>query len=173
MPTDSEIHTERLLLRPLVANDLDAYHQVMSQDAVGIQLPRGRGCTLEESSSILDFWLNHWDEHGFGPWAVIDERTNALMGHCGLRRLEDTDETELLYALGAEYWGRGFATEAARASTAWAFDALAVNKLVGFVKPDNDRSLAVMRACGFVQVDRVHQWGLDLIKFRRRPKESS
>jgi RimJ/RimL family protein N-acetyltransferase len=132
MPTDSEIHTERLLLRPLVASDLDAYHLVMSQDAVGVQLPRGRGCTLEEN-----------------------------------------DETELLYALGAEYWRRGFATEAARASTAWAFDALAVDELVGFVKTDNTGSLAVMRACGFLQVDRVHQWGLDLIKFRRGPKESS
>ncbi len=173
MPTDSELHTERLLLRPLVANDLDSYHLVMGQDAVGAQLPRGRGCTIEETSAILHFWLDHWNEHGFGPWAVIDEQNRGLMGHCGLRRLEETAETELLYALGAEYWGHGFATEAAKASTAWAFDALGLDELVGFVKPDNDRSQAVMRACGFVQVDRVHQWGLDLIKFRRGPKEPS
>ncbi len=94
------------------------------------------------------------------------------MGHCGLQRLDESGETELLYVIGEEYWGRGFGTEAAKASTKHGFDVLDFDELVGFVKPDNARSRAVMVACGFVQVDRVHQWGLDLIKFRRGPKES-
>lgn len=173
MPAEAELRTERLLLRPLVDSDLDAYHLVMSQDAVGEQLPRGRGCTIDETRALLQFWLEHWRDHGFGPWAVIDNDSGSLVGHCGLRRLDESGETELLYALGAEYWGHGFATEAARASTAWAFTSLGLDELVGFVKPANVRSQAVMRACGFAQVDRVHQWGLDLHKFRRGSKESS
>ena len=89
MATDGTIRTERLLLRPLVEADLDAYHLVMSQDAVGSQLPRGRGFTIDETRALIEHWLRHWSEHGFGPWAVIDDESGALMGHCGLQRLAE------------------------------------------------------------------------------------
>lgn len=171
MATDSTVRTERLLLRPLVEGDLDAYHLVMSQDAVGMQLPRGRGYTIDETDALIQHWLNHWRDHGFGPWAVVHDGSGVLMGHCGLHRLDESGETELLYATGDEFWGQGFATEAAQASTMWGFDELKLDEIVGFVKPGNARSQHVLRACGFAQVDRVHKWGLDLLKFRRGPKE--
>ena len=172
MPADRTVRAERLLLRPLVEGDLDAYHLVMSQDAVGSQLPRGRGFTIDETRALIEHWIRHWDEHGFGPWAVVEDDSDALIGHCGLQRLTESGETELLYAIGEQYWGHAFATEAAKASTRQAFGAFELDELVGFVKPDNGRSQGVMRACGFAQVGRVHQWGLDLLKFRRGPEEA-
>jgi ribosomal-protein-alanine N-acetyltransferase len=161
------LSTDRLILRPLTLDDLFAYHLVMSQDAVGRQLPRGTGYTGDQTRALLDFWIDHWTQFAFGPWAVIEASTSTLIGHCGLRHLEETDETELLYALGQSSWGRGYATEAARASTSWAFDVLGVRRLSGFVKPDNAGSRAVMRHCGFVEVGLVQQWGLDLVKYRK------
>ena len=119
MPQASTVVTDRLLLRPLRQEDLFAYHLVMSQDAVGRQLPRGAGYSADQTQALLDFWLDHWTRFDFGPWAVVETATSRLIGHCGLRHHEETSETELLYALGRGSWGRGFGSEAARASVAW------------------------------------------------------
>lgn len=167
MQRPSTVVTERLLLRPLRQEDLFAYHLVMSQDAVGRQLPRGAGYSADQTQALLDFWLDHWTRFDFGPWAVVETATSRLIGHCGLRHHEETDETELLYALGRGSWGRGLGSEAARASVAWAFGDLRLPTLVGYVKPDNERSRAVLLGCGFAEIDRVQQWGLDLVKYRK------
>ncbi|MBK9739925.1 MAG: GNAT family N-acetyltransferase [Actinobacteria bacterium] len=164
------METDRLLLRPFAAGDLPAYRLLMGQDEVGEQLPRGRGFTAEETDRLAQFWSDHWTQHGYGPFAVVERSSGTLLGHCGLKAVEETGEVELLYALGREHWGEGFATEAARACVAWADMVLDLPWLVGFVKPDNVRSIAVLTRAGFAPADQVHLWGLDLIRYRR-PRE--
>jgi ribosomal-protein-alanine N-acetyltransferase len=79
-----EIETDRLRLRLFQQADLDEYYLVMSQDEVGGQLPKGRGFTFEETTTMLSWCIDGWKNNGFGVWAVVDMETNTLMGHCGL-----------------------------------------------------------------------------------------
>ena len=101
----------------------------------------------------------HWERHGFGPWVLRDPDTQRFLGRGGLRRVpvEGRDEVEVLYALAAEAWGRGYATELARESIRVAFEKLRISELVCFSLPSNERSRAVMRRAGFeYQRDFLH-----------------
>lgn len=159
------IETERLHLRNFSPSDLAAYHKIMSQDAVGKQLPRGRGYSLEETEKTLNHFLTAYQEHGYGPLAVLKKEDNCLIGHCGLGVVEELAQVEVLYALGEEYWGKGFASEAAMASVSWGFIHLDLNEIIGLTKLDNYPSQNVLRKCGLKEVGKVDLWGLELIKF--------
>lgn len=162
-----EIETGRLRLRHFRESDLDDYHKVMSQDEVGGQLPKGRGFTLEETTKMLHRCIDGWKNNDFGVWAVVDRETGTLVGHCGLNTVTELGQVEVMYALGKEYWGRGFATEAARASVDWGFVELELDEIIGLAKVDNPASQRVLVKCGLEEVDRLHLWGLDLMKFER------
>lgn len=167
MNTD-ELITDRLLLRRFAAHHLPAYQQVMGQDLVGRHLPRGRGLTPDETAALLDTWRRHVAEHGYGPWCVTARGDGRLLGHCGIRYIDDTGEVELLYALGQENWGQGFATEAATAAVADAQARALCEQLVAYTTPANTASQAVLLKCGFEPDGRQHLWGLDLNRFTRR-----
>jgi ribosomal-protein-alanine N-acetyltransferase len=165
--SEYEINTDRLRLRLFLESDLDEYYLVMSQDEVGGQLPKGTGFTFEETTTMLSWCIDGWKNNGFGVWAVVDMETNTLMGHCGLNTVTEMDQVEVMYALGKEYWGRGYATEAAQASVEWGFANLEIDEIIGLAKTDNPASQKVLVKCGLEEVDRVHLWGLDLVKFLR------
>jgi [ribosomal protein S5]-alanine N-acetyltransferase len=161
------IDTDRLRLRPFLPDDLADYHAVMGQDLVGLELPAGRGFTLEETQSLLETWLGHWDYHGFGPFAVIERDSGDLLGHSGLRLLYDDSDPELLYALRSESWGLGYATEAARGVIDWATRSTRIASLVAYARTENLRSQRVLVNCRFIQVGEVSRWGLELFEYRR------
>lgn len=161
------LDTDRLHLRPFAADDLTAYHAVMSDRLVGLELPSGRGFTLEETESLLETWLGHWEVHGFGPWAVIERQSGDLLGHSGLRLLDDVSDPELLYALRSASWGLGYATEAARAGVAWALADRLAGGLVSYVRVENDRAQRVLDNCRFVRTGELSRWGLEHYEYRR------
>ena len=101
----------------------------------------------------------HWEQHGFGPWTARDPASGRFLGRGGLRRVpvEGREEVEVLYALAADAWGRGLATELARESVRVGFQVLGLPELVCFTLPENARSLAVMQRVGFqYQRDFIH-----------------
>jgi ribosomal-protein-alanine N-acetyltransferase len=161
------VETDRLRLRPFASDDLAAYHAVMSEHLVGLELPTGRGFSLEETESLLDTWVGHWEVHGFGPWAVIERDSGDLLGHSGLRLLDDVSDPELLYALRSASWGLGYATEAARAGVSWALADGRAAALVSYVRVDNDRAQRVLDNCRFLRAGEVSRWGLEHYEYRR------
>jgi ribosomal-protein-alanine N-acetyltransferase len=95
--------------------------------------------------------VGHWTRHGFGPWVVIHEADGELIGHCGLRYWPDSPDVEVLYALDRRHWGRGFATEAARASLRHGFEALALDRIIAAAFLDNPASRRVLEKIGMRQ----------------------
>lgn len=93
--------------------------------------------------------LDHWERYGFGLWLLRD-RGGRLAGRAGLRRLAiaGTQETEIAYALLPEFWGRGLATEIARALIDIGFVRLGLSSLVAFTLPGNRASRRVMEKTG-------------------------
>lgn len=143
------LETERLRLRPFTLDDVDAYYEGISRDAEVMRyLPGGKPRQRSDSSWVISYFIRHADLHGFGVWAVEDKQSAALIGHAGLEYIPNADEVEIAYTLAKAYWGRGLATEAARASLRYGFEALDLAEIYGLAFPANEASQKVMRKLG-------------------------
>ena len=93
--------------------------------------------------------VRHWVEDTWGVW---EKASGELMGDCTLAFDEDHDAWELSYGLRRDRWGKGYATEAARACLRHGFDELGLQRIVAdLTDPENWRSLHVLQKCGFVR----------------------
>lgn len=158
--------TERLLLRKFEPNDLDAYTARIFGDAEVLRyLPKRDAPAHERAQKTMDFFNAHWDKFPYGPWAVVEKASGELMGHCGLRFLDEIQETEVLYALGQDYWGKGYATEAARASVEFGFNQVGLERIIALAVPENIASRKVMEHCGLKYEKDVQLFGLNCVYY--------
>ncbi len=111
-----EIETERLILREWRESDLDPYARMCSDPEVMRYLPGV--LDREGSEEQIAGFVRHWEERGFGLWAVEHRATGTFIGFAGLLRQENWPEgehkTEVGWRLDCSFWGWGLATEAAR-----------------------------------------------------------
>ena len=124
-------------------------------------MPKGAGYTREETERFIRFWNDHWENYGLGTWAVTDRQSGELYGHCGLNTVKDLSEVEVLYALGRNGRGKGFGTEAAKASIEYAFNDVGLKRLIALAKPANLPSIGVMKKNGNNYEKDVHLWNID------------
>jgi RimJ/RimL family protein N-acetyltransferase len=156
------LETERLLLRPWRADDLDALAAVNAQPEVMRWVAPNRPLRRDESAELLERIVRHWAEHGFGLWAVQPRAGgDACIGFAGLAIPSFLPAVlpavEVGWRLAAEWWGRGLATEAARASVRFGFEALGLETIVSIIDPANARSLRVAEKLGMrAGPDRLH-----------------
>jgi RimJ/RimL family protein N-acetyltransferase len=152
------LRTGRLLLQRVCEADLEDLSRLHADPRVMATL--GGTLDADATAAQLRELCAHWERHGFGPWTLREPGTGRFLGRGGLRRVHvgGRDEVEILYALAADAWGCGYATELARESARVAFEQLALPSLVCFTRPDNARSLRVMQRAGFAwERDVVHR----------------
>ncbi|HEX5167054.1 MAG TPA: GNAT family N-acetyltransferase [Thermomicrobiales bacterium] len=160
------IETARLRLRPLTEADVPEWSRLLYADPeVTRYLPGPDVTPLERTERLFQHFSVHWQRHGYGEWAVTDRETGAFLGQCGLNHIDDLSETELDYALARRAWGRGLATEAARAAVSYAFESAGLTRLIGFVVPEHVVSRRVLERLGFVYKCDMHYWGVDLVRY--------
>lgn len=147
---NNEIYTERLFLRRFNEADFESYYNILKQEEVCKWLGAGKRKNKEDVKNIMAAFQSHWDKNNYRVWAVINKENNELIGHCGLKPIDDISETELLYAFDPKSWGKGYATEAARAVIKFAQDELNLERLVAIAYPDNKRSCNVIEKLGFI-----------------------
>lgn len=139
--------TERLLIRPFTLADVDAYHRVIHSDpAVMRYLPGGVTKTRAETAAELQGYIDHGEQYGYGFEALIERATGAFVGDVGLDHLDD--QVAIGYTLGSAFWGKGYATEAARAVLAYSFDVLKFDTIIAVAQPENAASLRVLEHLG-------------------------
>lgn len=151
------LETDRLLLRPLRASDAVMQRQLWSER--GPRVPAHRRIsadghpTLEELQERI---RTGFRGHSLGLLAIEQRSTGEVIGCCGLLESSHfpTDEPEIAFELLHDRWGRGYATEAARAVVEWA-DAGGVPRLWATVREWNTASRRVLATLGFVETDRV------------------
>lgn len=144
------IITERLYMRKLSLEDIDDMYGIVKKNAVGKWLAASKGMTKEETKIYVEKFANHWNQYGFGVWAVFNTCTGDMIGHCGLRYVDQqTKDVEIMYLLDPECWGRGYATEAAKASIQYATHSMKMKKLMARIKMTNDKSKKVLETLGF------------------------
>ena len=150
MAPPRELRTERLLLRRWVAADRTMFASLNADPLVMEHFPAVLG--LEESDALADRIERHFDEYGFGLWAVEIPGVAPFAGFVGLSipqfQAHFTPCVEIGWRLGAAHWGRGYATEGARAALAFGFDRLGLAEIVSFTVPQNQRSRRVMERIG-------------------------
>lgn len=93
-------------------------------------------------------WLGHWVMRGYGVWAVEERETGDLVGRIGLMNPADWPGPEVGYVLGKRWWGRGYATEGARAAMDWGFENVGFEELISLIDPANAASIAVATRLG-------------------------
>lgn len=144
------IRTDRLLLRRFRASDLAAFAQ-LNADARVTEFLAG-ALSRDESDALVDRIEAHFDEHGFGLFALEITGVAPFAGFVGLSvpRFEAafTPCVEIGWRLAAEHWGSGYASEAARAVLAHGFDVVGLDEIVSFTVPANTRSRRVMEKLG-------------------------
>lgn len=156
--------TERLTLRPLVPADAGAYATMRFHPEVARWLPPAPVDPDEAVRGTIERFAAGWQQRGYAPWGVF--REGRLIGHGGLNYVPEFDETEVLWALHPETWGKGYATEVGRAALGYGFDTLALGLIFAITLPDNHASQAVMRRLGLTDRRRVEYKGFsDIVWF--------
>jgi RimJ/RimL family protein N-acetyltransferase len=143
-----EVETERLILRGFTEADVEGLFALAQDPLIAEYLTYNNLGLREACWRSVGLWIGHWVLRGFGLWAVEERATGTLVGRIGLWEPEGWPGTEVGWLLGRDFWGKGYATEAARASMDWGFSYLAIEELVSVIRPDNARSIAVAERIG-------------------------
>ena len=149
------IETARLLLRQWTDEDLHAFATMNADPRVMEHLPKILDRT--ESDAFAARIRELVDQRGFGLWAVEIKDVARFAGFVGLHapdfQTHFTPCIEIGWRLAHEYWGQGYATEAAKASAEFALNDLQLEGIVAFTVPDNLRSRRVMERLGMTHSD--------------------
>lgn len=137
------LETQRLVLRPFTRQDFTDLYPIYSNLEVMRYIGKGAK-TQEEVMAELDAYIKHWKEHGFGPFAVINKKSEKLIGRSGLYLSDRSPFAQLGYVLDLPYQGQGLGTEVAKAGLAYGFRELELEQIVAFVMPENLRSHQIL-----------------------------
>ncbi len=158
-----QVGTSRLLLREAEADDLEAWAASIYADPEVVRyLPRREMTPLARAERTFARYTRLWAERPYGGWLVVDKVEGTLVGHCKLDYLPETDEVELGYALARRYWGRGLASEAARAATRFGFETAGLQRIMAVLLPENKASRRVLEKAGFVYEGNARYYDLDV-----------
>ena len=145
MTTVPTIITERLLLRPMTADDWEPYSALMLSERA-----RYMGGPFSVKVAWGMFCADHaqWDLFGAGALMLEDRDTRACLGQVGINSGPLFPEKEIGWLVFPEAEGRGYAFEAASALLDWAKTVKRLNTLVSYVDPQNDRSRRLAERLG-------------------------
>lgn len=140
--------TTRLTHRATTIEDAEAFFALNSHPDVMRLTGEERLTSVEAArTAIADY--PDFETVGYGRWACILKETGDLIGFCGLKYLPEHDAVDVGYRFLPDYWGRGLATEACRASVQFGFDILKLERIIGMVLPENEASIRVLTKTGF------------------------
>jgi RimJ/RimL family protein N-acetyltransferase len=159
--------TDRLDIRPFQESDLDGLYR-MYGDAETMRYSGGSGGahTREETAASLARMIEHQERHGFSLYALIDRERGEFVGECGMVYVEHTGpEVELVYYIVRNDWGKGYATEAARACLTYGLGDLGLDRIIAIAWPDNPASLRVMEKAGMSYEGPRTYYGREMIRY--------
>ncbi|HOU12380.1 MAG TPA: GNAT family N-acetyltransferase [Anaerolineae bacterium] len=166
------ITTERLVLHAFSEQDVDPLFDILQQPGILRYYPRPDPPPRETVERIATRQLAHWEEHGYGWWAVEFRDDPRLLGWAGLTYLPETGETEVAYLLRQEVWRRGLATEAAKAALRFGFERFAFPFIIGLTHPENIASQRVLEKSGLQFVEKAVYFGMDCYRYVIRRDEN-
>lgn len=160
------IVTERLLIRAFVPGaDASSMVPVYGDPEVMRFIPGGAIGDEAAIRNLLEKYACAQAERGFSSWAVVERATESVVGDVGFGIFEETGEIEVGYTLARACWGRGFASEAARAALEAGLLHLDVTRIIAVVDVDNEPSLSVAERIGMTRNGAIEAHGRPHIVF--------
>lgn len=166
-----KFETNRLLLREYLHTDLDFFLQMLQNREVIRYLIHTDPWPQDKVEVWLDSCQQRWDEDGFGYWILELKDSGHPIGWCGLNRLKDTGEVEVLYALDEPFWGQGLATEAASFSIRYGLTTLGLDEIIGLAIPENLASARVLEKSGLTFIGKARYFEHNVLKYYTRNYE--
>ena len=152
MTPGPELTTDRLILRRWRPEDRAPFAAMNADPEVMRHVGDGSPLTGDESDALVDRIESGFDQHGFGLWAAVERESDRFVGFVGLAvptfLPEILPAVEIGWRLARYAWGRGYATEGARAAARFAFEEAGLDRIVSICHPDNAASLRVMDKLG-------------------------
>lgn len=139
--------TERLGLRLLETADIEAIMTFWGNDVV-MKYCGGPG-NEERELGAVQYYKNLYLQRGFSVYGVYEKSLNRIIGACGFNPAEGADEAELIYHFAEAYWGKGYATEAAKACIEHILGVNSINRLIASIDPRNTTSSRILEKLGF------------------------
>jgi RimJ/RimL family protein N-acetyltransferase len=154
------LETLRLSLREFTPQDANALALVLSDPETMRHYP------APYDRAGVEQWIERnrrrYRDDGVGLWAMVLNKPQELIGDCGiiLQQVDDEPLYEIGYHVRRDFWGRGFATEAAIACRNWAFANLKTDRLISLIRPENLASIRVAARAGMTLWKEVSWRGL-------------
>lgn len=148
------LETKRLILRSWQEDDIPHLARLNSNDKVMEYFLKK--LSHEETIALYNQIQKEFIAYGFGAYAVEEKDTGAFVGFVGLHNVtfevDFVPAVEILWRLSPEFWGKGYATEAATACLNYAKDDLKLKEIVSFTSLPNKRSEHVMQKIGMTRI---------------------
>lgn len=153
--------TNRLVLRRFIVDDADFILQLLNQPSF-IRFIGDKGVrTLDDARKYLNNGpIDSYQRHGFGLYLVDLKDSNTPIGMCGLLKRDSLPDVDLGFAFLPDYWGKGYAFEAASAVMSHAREVLELQSVLAITDPDNEASIKLLDKLGF-RFDRVIKLSAD------------
>lgn len=159
-----QLETERLLLRPFIADDMDDAYAALEGHPDVWKYDPGFQRTKEKRTAIIQRYIDMNDLDSCGTLAVVQKSSDHLIGYVGLqtyvlpREPFATPEVELYYKFGRDYWKQGYAIEACRAMIRFAFDQMRLLRIVTITNQNNEPSIHLLQRLGMRLEDAPPSW---------------
>lgn len=144
--------TDRLLLRELQPTDAQFFYDLNANPKVIQYTGNTAFQTVEEAREFLQSYSDY-RENGYGRWAVVLKETGRVVGWCGLKLEEETQQTDIGFRFFEEDWGKGYATESAQACLKVGFETFQLKEIVGRAMKANIASIRVLEKLGLHYVE--------------------
>lgn len=163
-----EKETSRLVIRPLVENDTHQWLTFIMDKNATKYFPDEWRLKPEKSKEWIEFQLTRYKENRYGLQALIEKKSGRLVGQSGLltQIVDGKDELEIGYHLIPEFWGKGYATEAANEFKKMCFENNLAESLISIIDIDNILSQKVAQRNGMAIDSQTVFMGLNVSIFR-------
>ena len=148
-------------LRP-IATDVDVMRYING----------GVAWSDEQIRSFVESQVELYSKRGFCRWKLLAKASGEMIGFCGAGISRAAPEPEIGWWLARRHWGRGLATEAARAALRDAFKRVRLDRVISIARPENTASIRIMeklelkRECEFESVGvRLVRYGIDRLRY--------
>lgn len=147
-----KLETKRLILRPITLDDVEDFYEMDSNPKVHLFLGNNPVTSIKQSQSAIQGILQQYKDYGIGRLAMIKKDTGEFVGWSGLkfeRELrKEFDYYDIGYRLKEEFWGNGYATEAAIASLNYGFNDLKLKEICAAADVNHIASNTILKKIG-------------------------
>jgi len=159
------LETNRLILDVWDPSDWTALRPIATDAEVMRYITGGVPWSDEQIRAYIDRQMKCYAAHGFCRWKLVEKSTGAIIGFCGVGFWRDAPHPEIGWWLARESWGRGFATEAARAALHDAFDRVGLDRIISVAMPANTASTRIMEKLGLRFECEFESEGTHLVRY--------